>query len=514
MAASEPFVVPIGATNRYRRIPALTAQPRAVPPRLELVRPARREWQTAYRGRLAVTDVVIVVVAVFGAQFLRFGDARASLHVPGLPQTSVGITYTLVSAIFAAAWLIALHAYGTRNAKMIGSGTQEYRSIVDASIRVFGVLTIAAFLLHVEVARAYLLIALPAGVVLLIGGRRLWRGWLSGQRSHGRFLTRIILVGEHEKSQHIAREIRRERSAGYEIVGAVTERGRGASLLTGIPVIGDLDQVLVAVDTVHADAVVYSGSDLISPPKLRQFGWDLQSRNIDLVVAAALTDVAGPRIHAQPVAGLSLIHVDYPEFTGTRYVTKRAFDVIVAGLALVVLSPLLLIIASLVRRDGGPALFFQERIGLDGRRFRLVKFRSMVVDAETHLGELAARSNGNGVLFKMRNDPRVTRIGAALRRHSLDELPQLWNVLRGDMSLVGPRPPLMREVQTYEERVQRRLLVKPGITGLWQVSGRSDLSWEDSVRLDLYYVENWSLTGDLVIMWRTVRSLVKAEGAY
>jgi len=503
VAVSEPLASPSVALAWRRERPRAAAASGS----------SAADWQTTYRRRLLAGDIAIVLITVFGAQLLRFGEDSATLHIPGFSGAAFALGYTFVSLIFAAAWLVALHGYGTRDVKVIGSGTQEYRRIVDASIRIFGVLTIAAFLLRVEVARAYLLIALPAGLALLLTGRWLWRGWLSAQRSRGEFLTRVVLVGEHSTSQHIAREVQRDHAAGYQIVGAVTERGSG-SLLPGIPVLGDLDTMLGSIDAADADAVVYSGSDLISPPRLRQFGWDLQSRSIDLIVAAALTDVAGPRIHARPVAGLSLIHVDYPEFTGFRYATKRAFDVCVSSLALVLLAPVLALLALWVRTDGGPALFFQERIGLDGRRFRLVKFRSMVPDAEAQLSDLLARSDGDGLLFKMRVDPRVTRVGTFLRRHSLDELPQLWNVLRGDMSLVGPRPPLLREVRQYEQRDQRRLLVKPGITGLWQVSGRSDLSWEDSVRLDLYYVENWSLTGDLVILWRTVRALLHGRGAY
>ncbi|WP_344818054.1 sugar transferase [Microbacterium soli] len=502
MAVSEPWGVQLGAISPSRLIDAQHS-----------ASTKQADWQSAYRRRLAVTDLIVVVVAVFGAQLLRFGEDSASLFIPGVSGANFTIAYTAVSVIFSVAWLLALHGYGTRDAKTIGTGTQEYRKLADASIRVFGVLTIAAFLLHIEVARAYLLLALPAGLCLLIAGRWLWRGWLSQQRSQGRFLTRVVLVGEHGKSVHVAREVQRDHAAGFQVVGAVTERGSG-QLLPGIPVIGDLDELLPSIEAVEADAVVYSGSDQISPPRLREFGWELQSRSIDLIVAAALTDIAGPRIHARPVAGLSLIHVDYPEFTGIRYATKRAFDVIASALALIVLSPVLAAVALVVRGDGGPALFLQERVGLDGRRFRLVKFRSMVENAEDLLDDLLPFSDGNGRLFKMHDDPRVTRVGAFLRRHSLDELPQLWNVLRGDMSLVGPRPPLLREVQNYEQWDQRRLLVKPGITGLWQVSGRSDLSWEDSVRLDLYYVENWSLTGDLVILWRTVRALLHGHGAY
>jgi exopolysaccharide biosynthesis polyprenyl glycosylphosphotransferase len=212
---------------------------------------------------------------------------------------------------------------------------------------------------------------------------------------------------------------------------------------------------------------------------------------------------------------LPLIQVDYPEFSGRKYAAKRAFDLIVSFLALVILSPLFLVLAVLVRRGSpGPALFTQERVGLNGRRFHMLKFRSMVVDAETQLPTLLDRSDGNGVLFKLKSDPRVTKIGAVLRRYSLDELPQLVNVLLGDMSLVGPRPPLASEVERYDEWTRRRLLVRPGITGLWQTQGRSDLTWEDSVRLDLYYVENWSLTGDVIILYRTIRSVARADGAY
>ncbi len=181
------------------------------------------------------------------------------------------------------------------------------------------------------------------------------------------------------------------------------------------------------------------------------------------------------------------------------------------------LSPVLLVLALLVKvTSTGPVFFLQERVGLNGSTFHMIKFRSMVVDAEQRLQELSAldRAEGNTVLFKMKNDPRVTRVGAFMRRYSLDEVPQLFNVLVGSMSLVGPRPPLAREVERYDVHVHRRFLVKPGMTGLWQVSGRSDLSWEDSVRLDLYYVENWSMVGDLLILWRTARAVVAKDGAY
>jgi exopolysaccharide biosynthesis polyprenyl glycosylphosphotransferase len=215
------------------------------------------------------------------------------------------------------------------------------------------------------------------------------------------------------------------------------------------------------------------------------------------------------------VAGLPLIHVTTPTLEGGQRVAKRLFDIAVSGLLIVLFTPLMFILAMLIKADSrGPVLFKQERVGIEGAHFKMLKFRSMVVDAEERLADLAHRNEGNGVLFKLKNDPRVTRVGGFIRKFSLDELPQLFNIFGGSMSLVGPRPPLPREVEAYEQDVRRRLLVKPGLTGLWQVSGRSNLSWQDSVRLDLYYVENWSLAGDLVILLRTIRAVFHSTGAY
>ncbi len=233
------------------------------------------------------------------------------------------------------------------------------------------------------------------------------------------------------------------------------------------------------------------------------------------MLAPSLTDVAGPRIHTPPVAGLPLIHVESPEFRGARKWVKGLFDRTAAGLGLLLLSPVLAMLAVAIKIDSrGPVIFRQKRVGLGGTEFDVLKFRSMVVDAEAMVAELAAHNESDGLLFKMRSDPRVTRVGNVLRRWSLDELPQLINVVLGEMSLVGPRPPLPTEVAWYDQDVARRLLVKPGMTGLWQVSGRSDLSWEESIRLDLYYVENWSLAADLTILWKTVGAVVGSRGAY
>jgi exopolysaccharide biosynthesis polyprenyl glycosylphosphotransferase len=286
----------------------------------------------------------------------------------------------------------------------------------------------------------------------------------------------------------------------------------------GLPLLGckaNTTSILEAIDRSEADAIAVSAGVQLHPQTLRHLGWELANRNVGLIMAPALTDIAGPRIHTQQVAGLPLIHVTTPALEAGQRVAKRLFDIGVSATLIVLSSPLLAVVALLIKLDSqGPILFRQERIGIAGGPFNMLKFRSMVVNAEEQLTALLDKNEGSGVLFKMKKDPRVTRIGGLLRRSSLDELPQLFNVLAGSMSLVGPRPPLASEVEAYEQDVRRRLLVKPGLTGLWQVSGRSNLSWQDSVRLDLYYVENWSLTGDLVIILRTARAVFGGNGAY
>jgi exopolysaccharide biosynthesis polyprenyl glycosylphosphotransferase len=282
------------------------------------------------------------------------------------------------------------------------------------------------------------------------------------------------------------------------------------------PVLGSLTQVIESIATCAADTVAVTAGPGMTPEVLRRLSWDLEGSGVDLVVAPALLDVAGPRILARPVAGLPFLHVEEPELSGPRQLLKATVEWAVATVAFVLVSPILVVLCLAVRLDSpGSPVFRQMRVGRDGREFTVFKLRTMYVDAELRLESLREHNeNADGLLFKMREDPRVTRVGKFLRRWSLDEVPQLWNVVRGDMSLVGPRPPLPREVSQYDREVSRRLLVRPGITGLWQVSGRSDLSWKESVRLDLYYVENWSLALDAMVVWKTVFAIFRREGAY
>ena len=285
--------------------------------------------------------------------------------------------------------------------------------------------------------------------------------------------------------------------------------------LVAIPVIAGLGNVADVVERYDADTVAVLACPEMSGVRLRELAWELEKTGTDLCVAPALLDVAGPRTTIRPVAGLPLLHMDHPEFTGARRLFKAAFDRAVAFTALLACVPLFIVVAAFIRLDDrGPALFRQTRVGRDGRAFTVYKFRTMVQDAEDRQAQLIALNETDGVMFKMRRDPRVTTAGAWLRRWSLDELPQLFNVLVGDMSLVGPRPALPQEAALYGDHVRRRLVVKPGITGLWQVNGRADLSWDESVRLDLRYVENWSFALDLQILWKTWSAVLRGFGAY
>jgi len=333
-------------------------------------------------------------------------------------------------------------------------------------------------------------------------------------RVKGLMSASVLVVGDREHLTGLIKALQSVPAAGYHVVAACCGDA-DESYIGDIPVLGVESDAADIARRIHAKTVACTSSNRFDAGGLRRLGWALEGQDIDMVVVPRLTDVAGPRVLTRPVAGLSLLHVEAPVFAGPQLALKTAIDKVAAAILLIVLSPLFAVLAVLIKRDkGGPVFFRQERVGKNGETFPMLKFRTMVVGAEAMLSSLQDRSEGKGPLFKLRDDPRITPVGAKLRKYSLDELPQIINVLRGEMSLVGPRPPLASEVQTYGNDVRRRLLVKPGMTGLWQINGRSDLSWEESVRFDLYYVENWSVMSDLIILWRTGRAVLRSSGAY
>jgi exopolysaccharide biosynthesis polyprenyl glycosylphosphotransferase len=475
----------------------------------------RRDWEIRYSRKLIWTDISVIFFAVIFAQLLRYGPQAVNDEIQVFNDVDIVVTYSALSVVLILTWLMMLVAFDTRKSHLLGIGAEEYKQVATATFGTFGTFGILAFLFDTHIGRGYLLLALPTGLLLLLLSRWLWRKRLHQQRARHRNLYRVLLVGDREKSKHVAREISRNQNAGFELVGAIVEKQNGQNLLPGIPVVGEISSMLKTIDELQIDTLIMTSSDAISLPDMQKLGWELEARNIDLIVSAALTDIAGPRIHTRQVSGLPLIHVEFPEFTGLRKFSKRIFDLLGATILIVILSPILLIVALLVKFTSPGKIFYaQQRVGIAGSTFPMFKFRSMVENADDQLQSLLDLQGTSGLpLHKIENDPRITSVGKFIRRYSLDELPQLVNVLIGNMSLVGPRPQRESEVAFYDPHHHRRLLKKPGITGLWQVSGRSSLSWEESIRLDLYYVENWSLMGDFVILFRTIKAVLRANGA-
>lgn len=470
-------------------------------------------WRSKYVYRLRLVDAFVVIWAVVGAFGVRFGFVELS------DNQGQDVYYILMSISLAISWWLMLEFWGSRESRVLGAGSEEYKRVIATSAWLFGFVAVFSYALRIDTARGFVGLAFPAGVVGLIVARWLVRQHLSLERRHGRSTSRVLIIGSPDSAAHLVRSLRSAPAAGYLPVAAHLP-GTLADTFddVGVPVTGldtDFARILAAILDTQVDAVAISAGFNLHPQDLRRLGWELAARDIGMILAPALTDIAGPRIHTQPVAGLPLIHVSTPKLTGGKKVAKRTFDISVAGLLVACLAPVFLGLALLVRfTSNGPVFYRQERIGLRGSSFSMLKFRSMKVGADAELGRLlAAQGSGETPLFKIENDPRITRVGRILRKYSLDELPQLLNVLGGSMSLVGPRPQREGEVALYDDDAHRRLYVSPGMSGLWQVSGRSNLSWEESIRLDLYYVENWSLMGDVVVLLKTFKAVFAGTGA-
>nr|WP_230859308.1 sugar transferase [Actinoplanes aureus] len=472
----------------------------------------RAGWHGRYARNLYLIDLAVGLLAAASALVLRFGPSGAEPY---------NRDYLILTVLFPIAWTACLAVNRAYEPRHLFVGTDEYARVFRSGLALTAVLAIVSFAFDLRLARGYVLIAMPLAIIVDLCARyafrqRLHRSWARGERLH-----RVILVGHERAVIDMARRLRRERYHGLGVIGACLPSGVTQSHVTGglPPVYGTFDGIASAVTRSGADTVVVLACPEIDGSALRRLAWQLERDEIDLIVASTLVDVAGDRTTIRPVDGLPMLHVEHPRLKGSARIVKMIFDRVGALFLLLLTAPVLAVVAALVMfgpggGGRGPAIFRQERVGKDGRPFMLYKFRTMVVNAEARLQELRNLNDTDGELFKMRQDPRVTPVGQWLRRYSLDELPQLFNVLKGDMSLVGPRPPLAREVAGYPADMLRRLVVKPGLTGLWQVSGRSDLSWEESIRLDLTYVENWSLAMDVAILARTVSAVVRSSGAY
>jgi exopolysaccharide biosynthesis polyprenyl glycosylphosphotransferase len=465
---------------------------------------AAAAWASAYRRRTAAADCACALAAGLLAAGLRFASKG---YVPD--------TYLICTGLLPALWWAAVSLAGGYDVRFVGLGSDEFRRILNAAVSLTAAMVLLSYATKLDLARGYMAIALPSAAALDLTARYVLRKNLHRLRKRGRCIRRVIAVGHAQAVAELVTTLRRDSYHGLSVVAACVADAAQGEEVAGIPLAGELGSVSAAVSQFGADSVAVLSCPEMDGARLRELAWELEKTDTDLCVAPALLDVAGPRTTIRPVAGLPLLHVDHPELAGGWQVVKAAFDKVTALLALILLAPVLAAIAVAIRlTDRGPAFYQQARVGKDGRCFTLYKFRTMVVGADQQKAQLAALNQADGALFKIRQDPRVTRIGAWLRHWSLDELPQLFNVLRGDMSMVGPRPALPEEAARYACHVRRRLVVKPGITGLWQVSGRSDLPWDEAVRLDIRYVENWSFALDLQILWKTGSAVIHRSGAY
>jgi exopolysaccharide biosynthesis polyprenyl glycosylphosphotransferase len=462
----------------------------------------RASWEIGYVVGLLIADLAAGLVGGAVAFAARFGQVN--------PQNRA---YVLISAALPGLFLLTLLLSRAYERRFLFVGSDEYQRVLRAGVFMTALTATLSYAFAANLARGYVVLALPVATLVCLGSRFALRQRLHRRRARGQCLRRVIVVGHELAVVAIARQLGRELYHGLEVVGCCLPPAHDGDV--GMPIYGTFDDVAAAVRIAAADTVLVLSCPELDGRTLRRLAWRLERDDIDLIVASSLVDAAGSRATVRPVDGLPMLHVEHPRLSGAGRLVKSIFDRVSATIGLVMLAPLFAAAALAIRIDSrGPVLFRQVRIGKAGRRFVMYKFRTMVTDAEGRKSELADRNQGDGVLFKLREDPRVTGVGRWLRRFSIDELPQLINVIRGEMSLVGPRPPLPDEVAAYPSDMRRRLAVSPGLTGLWQVSGRSDLSWEETVRLDLRYVENWSFSLDLVILLRTLSAVCRSSGAY
>ena len=454
-----------------------------------------------------VADAMAVSTALFLASIVRFEVLDA------LPSNKVD--YALLTALATPVWVILFWLYGLYEPRQVLSPVNEFKQVFHGAVAGTTLLFVADSLFELRLARGWIVLSMVLGFFVVACERLAIRKGLHFLRRRGSDVTRVVVVGANHEARTVAQTLERERWLGYHIVGFLDDLApRGQEILPGCGVLGSTTELKELVEDESASLVLVAASALDTARFNRLF-WELQDVDVDVQMTSGTIDLLASRMVVQSVAGIPLIYVRRSGMDRIQRTTKRTMDIIGSCLGGLVLAPLLAAIALWIKLDspGGP-FFGQLRVGRDGKQFRLWKFRTMDIDAEERRTQLEHLSEGPGLLFKLKEDPRVTRVGRILRRWSLDELPQLINVLRGDMSLVGPRPALPSEVEQYDDWLHNRLKVKPGMTGLWQVSGRTEASFADYVRYDLFYIRNWSLSLDLWILWRTLRAVMKGEGAH
>jgi exopolysaccharide biosynthesis polyprenyl glycosylphosphotransferase len=463
----------------------------------------RRDPLRVYASRAIILDAIAITLAGAIGFVLRWAiPYSVELNDP---------TYVSLVLVVIVAWIGTLIIRGAYDTRILGVGSEEFKRVVAATATVFAAVAIVVFVLKIDLSRGFVVIAFAVGILLLLVVRWSLRAWLRHERRFGHFLHRTVVIGDGAQQGEIVDMLDRDPVAGFTVVDVIAEPTPATS-----PDTLDhwLDEVMARIDLSDADTVAIAGSPAMGQEVIKRLAWRLEGPRVDLLVAPTLGDVAGPRLTMRMAADLPLLHLDEPHLTGPKRAIKRSLD-IVFGLALfLAFLPFMIIAAIGVRLTSrGPVFYVQRRIGRGGQIITVPKFRTMFDGADRLRDEVIGRPDEH-ILDRYRRDPRITPIGRILRRWSIDEMPQIVNVIGGSMSLVGPRPVMLDEVPLMDDADHRRHLTKPGLTGLWQVSGRKAVDWEDRMRMDLDYVEHWSPALDLVIVAKTIKVVLVGNGAY
>ena len=469
-------------------------------------------------GRTYAQGIKIYILAarLLDAGLLATAAIVAWVLVGGvhlLPPSTFGALTWVVPVVVL--WCGLLQLGGAYSVGRISDIEHDLRGVARASTALGAGVVIFAYAINWELSRMLVGVTFGLGLLFLLMSHLVVRRSLQRAHRGGLYLQRVVAVGSRHAIEDLTSVLRRSRWVGLEVVAACVPDTEAWEPINSINWVFPPSTLPEVVKDTGAEYVFLLHGAGESSRHVRRIAWSLEGTGARLAVVPQLTDIAHGRIRPRPIVGLPLIELEQPQLSGPEAMFKRVLDVVGAIAAFMLFSPLIALVALLIKlEDRGPVFFRQVRVGADGQEFGCYKFRSMTVDADKGPDSLQAR-HGDGELFpKIKSDARITRVGKFIRRHSIDELPQLLNVLKGEMSLVGPRPSQPWEVANYRGDLTRRLMVRPGMTGLWQVSGRSDLDAEESERLDLYYVDNWSIWHDLLILWRTLRVVVDGRGAY
>jgi exopolysaccharide biosynthesis polyprenyl glycosylphosphotransferase len=482
--------------------------------------PSQPKPMRSYAAAVGFLDFIVLLVTSAITYYACYGSLLIADNVRDAGLLRYEITPQFIGLGLLTAWLLALTVFKTRDTKIVGSDFSEYRRVVNASLTVLGALAFGALFFKVDVSRVYVTSILFFGLLAVLIERRIARAWLRKQRLNGRFQRRVALYGPKAELQFELDKFKKNKEAEFEPVFVIEDDKQ----LTLRMLKDNKTQAFQIADLAaicnenNVELVQVVGSSPTSVDMHKRLYWALDGHEISFVVSPAITGVSSSKLTTRVIAGSPLLEIASTKFTGPQYLMKTMLDIVLGVIAFVVSLPIVLVTAAIVRfSDGGPAFFTQTRVGLNGKEFTIYKLRSMKVGAELEHAERQKAlqdKQTNTNMFKDPEDPRVTKVGRVIRKYSIDELPQFLNVLKGDMSLVGPRPPLLSEVEQWQQHEVRRLLVKPGVTGPWQIGGRSLLTWEETVAIDLSYVENWTVLTDISIIFKTIVYVIKGSGAF